>query len=84
MTVRVLFFASLRDVTGTDELQLAVAQPVSIQSLLTLLDQSLGAQAAEAVRGENVKIAVNQSLVSGAVMIQPGDEVAFLPPVTGG
>jgi molybdopterin converting factor small subunit len=27
---------------------------------------------------------VNQMLVNGVVDLQPGDEVAFLPPVTGG
>ena len=33
---------------------------------------------------ENVRIAVNQSLISGECALAAGDEVAFLPPVTGG
>jgi len=31
-----------------------------------------------------VLLAVNQTLVRGAVPISPGDEIAFLPPMSGG
>ena len=31
-----------------------------------------------------VRIAVNQTLVHGMVSLSPGDEVAFLPPMSGG
>ena len=31
-----------------------------------------------------VRIAVNQMLVHGVVPLSPGDEVAFLPPMSGG
>ena len=31
-----------------------------------------------------VRIAVNQTLVQGIVSLAPGDEVAFLPPMSGG
>jgi len=31
-----------------------------------------------------VRIAVNQTLVHSAVPLSPGDEVAFLPPMSGG
>ena len=40
--------------------------------------------ALQVLEQENVRIAVNQSLVSEDLALNPGDEVAFLPPVTGG
>ena len=36
------------------------------------------------VGAENVKVAVNQALISGPIVLTDGDEIAFLPPVTGG
>ena len=38
-----------------------------------------------ALTAENVRIAVNQEFIDGeAAELRSGDEVAFLPPVTGG
>jgi molybdopterin synthase sulfur carrier subunit len=81
---RVLFFASLRESAGTDELVLPLDGMVSLDGLLDRLADVLPGPAMDALSAENVRIAVNQTLVSGAVRIAPGDEVAFLPPVTGG
>ena len=36
------------------------------------------------LRGDNVRIAINQELVNGNRALAAGDEVALLPPVTGG
>ncbi len=38
----------------------------------------------EQVSGEQVLVAVNQRIVSRQADLDDGDEVAFLPPVTGG
>ncbi|MGD8829972.1 MAG: molybdopterin converting factor subunit 1 [Pseudomonadales bacterium] len=81
---RVLFFASLRESAGTDEVVLSLDGMVSLDALLDRLADVLPGPAMDALSAENVRIAVNQTLVSGAVRIAPGDEVAFLPPVTGG
>lgn len=82
--VRVLFFASLREATGTDELSLEITGPVSLEELLQRLEEHLTEAAMSALRSENVRLALNQTLLTGPVTISPGDEVAFLPPVTGG
>jgi molybdopterin synthase sulfur carrier subunit len=83
-SVLVRFFASLREATGKDELRLPVEAPCSVEVLLDRLSRELPAAAMQALRAENVRLAVNQTLMSGNQPIQPGDEVAFLPPVTGG
>lgn len=79
--VRVIFFASLREEVGCDEI---VVQAGSLNELLDELRRQLSETAIIALTAENVRIAVNQMLVNGVVDLQPGDEVAFLPPVTGG
>jgi molybdopterin synthase sulfur carrier subunit len=81
---RVLFFASLREVTGTDELLVSLAEPISVDGLLSRLSDRLSESAMTALRAENVRLAINQTLLNGPATIRPGDEVAFMPPVTGG
>jgi molybdopterin synthase sulfur carrier subunit len=83
-STRILFFASLRDVTERDELTLSFDEPLPLPGLLEVLARELPASAMAELQAENVRVAVNQSFVTGPALIQPGDEVAFMPPVTGG
>ena len=88
--IRVLFFASLREAVGMDawaySQDAADPPPLLLSSLLAALKPALGADGYAALTAENVRIAVNQEFVDGAAQVDlnPGDEVAFLPPVTGG
>ena len=83
--VRVLFFASLRDAVGCPGLDVPVAAGLPLGALIERMRSQLSDAAAAALVAEDVRVAVNQEMVaaSGAV-VYPGDEVAFLPPVTGG
>ena len=86
MKLNVLFFASLREDVGCESVALELASG-SFAELRSVLIERLGAQRCEALWAENVRIARNQALVSGPVSEQAfadGDELAFLPPVTGG
>ncbi|MGE0622560.1 MAG: MoaD/ThiS family protein [Pseudomonadales bacterium] len=87
MTVRVRFFASLREAVGTGEIELPLENGVSLDELMRLLADRLPAAGMAALRAENVRLAVNQTLAGatdGPMRIDIDDEVAFLPPVTGG
>lgn len=85
MSVEVKFFASLRDELGSGGCQLPV--PANIGTLLECLEAKFG-EAAQALSAKGVRIALNQTLVDPAALLttklDAGDEVAFLPPVTGG
>jgi molybdopterin converting factor subunit 1 len=83
MEIQVRFFASLRDATGTDSLSVALAEGADLGALLTSIQKRLGA-GAEPLTAENVRVAVNHELVTAGHVLKDGDEVAFLPPVTGG
>ncbi len=79
---KVLMLGRLRDIAGWRERTLDVP-PTTLSALraqLTLEDAALG----EALAGKGVQAAVNKALTRGDVALQPGDEVAFLPPMSGG
>jgi molybdopterin synthase sulfur carrier subunit len=81
--IRVLFFASVRDRLGVD--QLAIEEvPSTVEELRTGLaardpdwEEVLGA-------GQRVLVAVNQAMAGPQTPLHDGDEVGFFPPVTGG
>ena len=77
-SVRVLLFAALRDQAGWEEkrMPLAVDGPQTALQLWMALE--LGALPAA------VRVAVNQELVDPDQQLHAGDELAFLPPFTGG
>lgn len=84
ISVSVLFFASLQEATHTAAMQLSLPDDSNLAMLMQRLEQDLSSDAVAAVQAENVRIAVNQTLVSSSCTLQDGDEIAFLPPVTGG
>lgn len=85
MKIKVLFFASLREAIGREALGVEVKEGSYAELRKSLVEQ-LG-DAADALWLENVRVAHNQELVAdaaSALTLVDGDEVAFLPPVTGG
>ena len=85
--MKVLFFASLREATGTSELCVGSVSG-GLDELFGTLSEQLSGEAIEALRGPNIRIAVDQVLVddhdSLATLLADASELAFLPPVTGG
>ncbi|MES2491683.1 MAG: MoaD/ThiS family protein [Pseudomonadota bacterium] len=78
---RLLFLGRLEDIAGADARVVAVPGVVTLAELLTMLPPGL----AEALAGPKVKLALNGVLVSPAdVQVSDSDELAFLPPVSGG
>ncbi|RAX03110.1 MULTISPECIES: molybdopterin synthase sulfur carrier subunit [unclassified Photorhabdus] len=80
--IKVLFFAQVRELVGTDSLDLD-NRYTTVDGLRTALI-SKGERWALALEDGKLLSAVNQSLVHGGYPLQDGDEVAFFPPVTGG
>lgn len=84
-TITVLYFAWLRERTGTGEE--IVPLPACVRSVAALIDWLItrgpGHAAAFASR-QTVRCAVNQDFAGPDAPVGPGDEIAFFPPVTGG
>jgi molybdopterin synthase sulfur carrier subunit len=80
MTVTVVFLGKLADLAGAPDK--AVPAPLDWAGLLAALPGPLG----EAIKGEKVRLALNGSLLPDktALAAAAGDEVALLPPVSGG
>ena len=83
MVVTVRFFGSLREATGRGAMELDVddARISGVRSKLACL---LGDEGWQALSAQGVRVCVNQTIVRDDVDLRSGDEVAFLPPVTGG
>ena len=81
--VTVRFFGSLRESTGHDAMELDV-EDARISGVRTKLACLLRDKGWRALSGQGVRVCVNQTIVRHDVKLRPGDEVAFLPPVTGG
>lgn len=79
MTARLVFLGRLEDLAGMAD------QPVPAGPLETIL-AGLPRDLAVALLEPNVRIARNGHLLAetGGVVLEPGDELAFLPPVSGG
>ena len=80
--ITVLFFAQVRELVGTDRLDVSADFP-TVESLRQSLLQK-GDRWALALEDGKLLAAVNQSFVPTSHPLTDGDEVAFFPPVTGG
>lgn len=81
--IRVVFFAGIRESLGMSGLDMDADGLESAADVLRDL-RARGRQWQDALGGENVLVAVNQTMVEPGAPVADGDEVAFFPPVTGG
>ncbi|HUE25525.1 MAG TPA: molybdenum cofactor biosynthesis protein MoaE [Solirubrobacteraceae bacterium] len=76
MEVRVRLFAALRDRAGASEIELQLPDGARVGDALALLG--------DLTDGVPVVMAVNREYADDAVSLHAGDEVALIPPVSGG
>jgi molybdopterin synthase catalytic subunit len=81
MNVRLLFFASLKDIVGARELRLELPADATVSDLLSRLEVSY--PRLKDYR-QVVLTAINEEYVGKTARIADGDEVAIFPPVSGG
>ena len=79
--MRVLFFGVLKDAAGTAEEELELPEGASVE---TAFDAAAARWPALAGHRRSTVIAVNQKYAMRTDALREGDEVAFLPPVSGG
>ena len=81
MDILVKFFATYREITGLREARVEVPRSATVAALL---DRLLAAYPGLAAHRPTMLVAVNQDFAEPGAALHPGDEVAILPPVSGG
>jgi molybdopterin converting factor subunit 1 len=81
MHITVKLFALMREKAGTETLQLTVPEGTTIRQALGVLRQQ---QPILAPYLANVRLSLHTEFVEAETVLQPGDEVALIPPVSGG
>ena len=80
IAIRVRFFARLRELAGSE----TEALQVPPGSLLADVYETLRGRHAALPPRESVRGALNQEFADWKAVVADGDEVAFIPPVSGG
>lgn len=79
--ISIQLFASLKDAAGKSFIQFPLSNPMTIAEIYTSL-QAMHPRL-EPYRAV-VLAAVNEEYASWETLVEPGDAVAFFPPVSGG
>jgi molybdopterin converting factor subunit 1 len=79
--MKVRFFAQARQFTGVDAAEIGLSKPVGAGALWTLLDaQFPGIRSLES----STRLARNHEYAPAGALFSDNDEVALIPPVSGG
>jgi molybdopterin synthase catalytic subunit len=83
MTLRVRLFAILRERAGRESVEIDVAEGATVGDALAAI-AAAGGPLAEALEAMPVVMAVNRSYADAEAPLSAGDELALIPPVSGG
>lgn len=81
--ITVKFFASLKEIAEKEEEQIEVHSSISMDQLSDIISKTSPKMGA-VLRENKIMISVNQEMADADTVIHDGDEVAFLPPFSGG
>ncbi|MFH0847682.1 MAG: molybdopterin converting factor subunit 1 [Chloroflexota bacterium] len=79
MKVKVRFFAASREIVGKGQMELELPEGEAVSALLKRLESDF-----PALLTMPVMVAVNAEYVEKSHRLKSGDEVALIPPVSGG
>ncbi len=77
MSIKVRYFASLKELMGRSGDELAFVNVTSVNDVWKLVSDNK-------IISNNILAAINMEYVEFDAQVVDGDEVAFFPPVTGG
>lgn len=80
MQVTILTFGATRDILGVDRMNRLIEPGLTVESL----KQDLQNEFPRLVGLNSLFIAVNEEYAKHGTVLQDGDEVALIPPVSGG
>jgi molybdopterin converting factor subunit 1 len=80
MKVKVLFFGITKDMAGARSIEMELPEKATVGSFKDLLHERI----TSLDHLDSIRIAVNDVYVDNEQLIKAGDEVALIPPVSGG
>jgi len=81
MSIRVLFFASLADIAGGRE---RCVESAEVTDVISVFNKFAAEFPAMETHRASILIALNSEFARPDTPVRDGDEIAFLPPVSGG
>jgi molybdopterin synthase sulfur carrier subunit len=81
--ITVKYFASLKAIAEKEEEQIEVQSSISMDQLSDIISKT-SPKMGDIIRDNKIMISVNQEMADADTVIHDGDEVAFLPPFSGG
>ena len=81
--ITVMFFASLKTIAEREEDRIEIENSISMDQLSEIISKT-SPKMGDIIRDKKVMISVNQEMADSDTIIHDGDEVAFLPPFSGG
>lgn len=82
MSVKILYFASLKEALGMAGESITL--PSGVATVGQLRDWLIAQGRDKLASAKNLRCAVNQDMAGLDAPVREGDEIAFFPPVTGG
>jgi molybdopterin converting factor subunit 1 len=79
--VRVLAFAWAKDALGSEQTEVDLPEGSTVEGMLMQLKES---NPGLAQRSDALTVAVNEEFVDSDCVLKAGDEVALIPPISGG
>jgi molybdopterin synthase sulfur carrier subunit len=81
MKIDILLFGVVKELAGSSQVKLEINQPqISVSDLKTQLYQKWP----ETQKLKSLLIAINENYAQDSDLIKVGDEIAIIPPVSGG
>ncbi|MBE7119011.1 molybdopterin converting factor subunit 1 [Bacillus cereus] len=77
--ITILLFANLREEVGSERLVIIEKREMNVQQLKKWMEDKYQLQTIH-----KVMVAINEEFVTDEDVVQAGDTVAFIPPVSGG
>jgi|TARA_B110000914_G_C15394742_1_gene414222 molybdopterin converting factor subunit 1 len=81
--IKVKYFASLRSIAGKEEDQFDMGSETTLKKLSHEISKT-APKIGEMILGKKIMVSVNLDVASLEAIIKDGDEVALLPPFSGG
>jgi len=81
--IKVKYFASLRSIAGKEEDQFDMGSETTLKNLSHEISKT-APKICEMILGKKIMVSVNLDVASLEAIIKDGDEVALLPPFSGG